>query len=59
MHSRWGIEAYGRHAIAIPTPPFVDPKKERIVSTDELVTVREDCLSLAKELSALRERFPL
>ena len=59
MHSRWGIETYGRHAIAISTPPFVEPQKERIVSTVELMTARDICINLANDLGALRQQFPL
>jgi lysophospholipase L1-like esterase len=58
MHSRWGIEPYGRYAIAVSTPPFVQPISERIISASQLETARATCDSLANELGALRHAFP-
>lgn len=55
MHSRWGIEAYGRHAIAIPTPIFVEPAKEIILTSDQLRDTCRSCEELASELYALRK----
>ena len=59
MHSRWGIESFGRHAIAISTPPFVEPRKEHVISTEELDAARRTCIDLATELGKLREKYPL
>jgi hypothetical protein len=58
MHSRWGIEPYGRHAIAISTPPFVQPTKERIITASQLKAACEACDNLANQLGALRHAFP-
>jgi hypothetical protein len=59
MHSRWGIEPYGRHAIAISTPPFVKLQQERIVTSSKLQAACETCAALATELGELRGKFPL
>ena len=59
MHSRWGIEPYGRHAIAVSTPPFAEPQRERIVTSSKLQAACETCTALATELGELRGKFPL
>ena len=59
MHSRWGIESFGRHAIAISTPPFVEPMREHVISTEELEAARRTCIDLASELGKLRDKYPL
>lgn len=59
MHSRWGIEPYGRHAIAVSTPPFVQPIKQHIISSSELKAACEDCDSLVHELGELRRAYSL
>ena len=59
IHSRWGIEPYGRHAIAVSTPPFVKLQQERIVTSNKLHAACETCNALAAELGELRGKFPL
>lgn len=59
MHSRWGVEPYGRHAIAVSTPPFASPQQERIITSSTLQVACETCDALASELGALRGKFPL
>ncbi|GAA0887671.1 hypothetical protein [Rhodanobacter soli] len=59
MHSRWGIEPYGRHAIAISTPVFVEPAKEIIFTADQLRQLCQTCEKLSVELNKLREEHPL
>lgn len=59
MHSRWGIEPYGRHAIATSTPVFVEPAKEIIFTADRLRQLCQACDKLREELNKLREEHPL
>ncbi|KGM52665.1 hypothetical protein N800_11155 [Lysobacter daejeonensis GH1-9] len=59
MHSRWSIEAFGRHAIAVTTPVFVEPVKEVIFSADQLRQVCQTCEKLMGELNGLRDKHPL
>ena len=59
MHSRWGIEAYGRHAIAISTSVLVEPVKEIIFTADQLRQICQTCEKLRSELNGLREKHPL
>lgn len=58
MHSRWGIEPYGRHAIAT-SPVFVEPPKEVIFTVDQLRQLCQACEKLSSELNELREEYPL
>lgn len=59
MHSRWSIEAYGRHATAIPTPVFVQPQVEVVYTLGRLADICGDCELLTAELSELRAQYPL
>lgn len=59
MHSRWAIEAYGQHAIAIPTPIFVEPIKEIIFTAVQLREASQSCERLTTELYKLREMHQL
>lgn len=59
MHSRWGIDAFGRHAIAITTPVFVEPPNEVVFTVEDLRKSCQDCEMLSAELSKLREEYPL
>lgn len=59
MHSRWGIEPYGRHAIAFSTPVLVKPVKELIFTTDRLRDVCGTPEKLIIELNQLRKEYPL
>jgi hypothetical protein len=59
MHSRWGIEAYGRHAIAISTPIFVEPMKEHAFTVGQLRDASVTCGSLVVDLGKLRSKSPL
>jgi len=59
VHSRWSIEAYGRHAVAVTTPVFVEPAKEIIFTADQLRRVSQACETLRGELNGLREKHPL
>jgi hypothetical protein len=59
MHSRWSIEAFGRHAIAISTPVFVEPAKEIIFTADQLRQLCQTCDKLMGELNRLRDEHPL
>jgi hypothetical protein len=59
MHARWGIEPYGRHAIATSTPVFVEPAKEVIFTVDELRRLCHACDKLGEELNILRKEHPL
>ena len=58
-HARWGMEAYGRHAIAVTTPVLVDPPEQREFTAAQLRDLCEQCSGLANELSELRRSFPL
>ena len=58
-HARWGMEAYGRHAIAVTTPVLVDPPEQREFTAAQLRDLCEECSGLANELSTLRRSFPL
>lgn len=59
MHSRWVIEPYGRHAIAAPTPIFVEPAKELTFTADQIRYACSECDSLTRELNRLRKECPL
>jgi hypothetical protein len=59
MHSRWGIEPYGRHAIAVSTPVFVEPPEETTFTADQLQVICERCSQLIGDLNGLREAHPL
>lgn len=59
MHARWGMEAYGRHAVATTTPVFVEPQQSVIYTAGRLVDICTDCDELARELSRLRQDHPL
>ena len=59
MHSRWSIEPYGRHAIAITTPFFVEPQRSMIFTTGALADIYSNCESLVHELVTLRNEHPL
>lgn len=59
MHSRWGIEAFGRHAIAVTTPVFVEPIKEREFTSKQLRELCNKCEQLNTELNKLRKEYPL
>jgi hypothetical protein len=59
MHSSWSIEAFGRHAIAISTPVFVEPVKEIIFTADQLRKLGQTCHTLMGELNRLRDEHPL
>lgn len=59
MHSRWGIEPYGRHAIAVSTPVFVVPVKEHVFTTERLRDVCGTPEKLIIELNQLRKEYPL
>lgn len=59
MHSTWSVEAYGRHAIAISTPVFVEPARTHTYSVQQLVELCEACSAVQSELSRLRKRYPL
>lgn len=59
MHSRWGIDAYGRHATAVSTPLFVEPPKTHVVTTAQLRKLCDTSSKLISELSALRNEHPL
>jgi hypothetical protein len=56
---RDGASSHTRHAIAISTPPFVKPQRERVVTPGKLHAACETCDALANELGALRHQFPL
>jgi hypothetical protein len=58
MHSRWGIEAYGRHAIAA-SPIFVEPVREKTFTTEALKQICDQCERLSEELYKLRDAHPL
>ena len=58
-HARWGIEAYGRYAIAVTTPVLVEPAKQREFTAAQLQALSKECSELVEELSALRKAFPL
>ena len=58
MHSRWGIEPYGRHATAISTI-FVEPVREVVFTSDQLQQLCGACDDLMAELNQLREVHPL
>ena len=58
MHSRWGIEPYGRHAIATSTV-FVEPAKEVVFTADQLRQLCRACDELKDELHQLCEENPL
>ncbi|WP_443096706.1 hypothetical protein ACTT2I_16625 [Stenotrophomonas sp. PUT21] len=59
MHSRWSIEPYGRHAVAISTPIFVEPKNELVYTLGTLADICADCEQLTNELAQLRTEHPL
>lgn len=59
MHARWGMEAFGRHAIAITTPVFAESAKEAVFTADELRSLCRSCETLSAELGKLREEHPL
>jgi hypothetical protein len=59
MHSRWSIEPYGRHAIAISTPILVEPIKELTFTANQLRLACSECDSLNRELNKLRKDCPL
>lgn len=59
MHSRWSIEPYGRHAIAVPSPIFVEPQEELVYSLGKLADICADCELLTSELAELRRAYPL
>lgn len=59
MHSRWGIEPYGRHAIAVTTPIFVDPVIEITFTADQLRDASIQCESLSRELNQLSKNCSL
>ncbi|GAB6197332.1 hypothetical protein [Lysobacter xanthus] len=59
MHSRWYIEAYGRHATAISTPILVEPVVSHVITPDVLRDLCATCGNLVKELSKLRAEHPL
>lgn len=59
MHSRWGIEAFGRHAIAVTTPVLVEPINEIIFTTKQLRELCANCEKLDIELNKLRKDYPL
>ena len=59
MHSRWGIEPYGRHAIAVSTPVLVKPAKEHAFTADRLRNLCDTSETLIEELNQLREKYPL
>lgn len=54
MHSRWNIEAYGRHAVATSTPILVEPGRELIFTAHQLRQHCQDCEELSEELGTLR-----
>ncbi|GGZ72346.1 hypothetical protein GCM10008101_28450 [Lysobacter xinjiangensis] len=58
-HSRWHTEAYGRYAIAISTPVFVDPPLEHHFSVEVLRGICASIPLLISELSKLRRKYPL
>jgi hypothetical protein len=58
FHSRLGIEAYGRHAIATSTI-LVEPVVERDVTLGELESRCRQCETLTTDLYKLREEHPL
>ena len=59
MHSRWGIEAFGRYAIAVTTPVLVEPVVERTFTADQLRFACQACEKLGTELNRLRQDHPL
>lgn len=59
MHSRWGIDHYGRHAIAVSTPVLVTPTKEHIFTLEKLNNVCHTADELINELNLLRKEHPL
>lgn len=59
MHSRWNMEAYGRHAIATSTPILVEPATELIFTAQQLRQCCQDCEELSDELGRLRANHPL
>jgi hypothetical protein len=58
MHASWSIEAYGRHAIAVSTPVFVDPPRVITFSADDLLGLSNTCDQLTTELYRLRRAHP-
>jgi len=59
MHSRWSIEAYGRHAIAVSTPVFVEPESPVTYTLGALADICSDCDVLTNDLAQLRQKYPL
>ncbi len=59
MHSRWGIETYGKHAIAVTTPVLVEPIKDRELTSKQLRELCNKCEQLNTELNKLRNEYPL
>ena len=59
MHARWSIEPYGRHAIAVSTPVFVEPENSIIYTTGALLDVCSDCNFVAEELMQLKHKYRL
>jgi hypothetical protein len=59
MHSRWNIETHGRYAIAISTPPFVEPETSHTFTLQILLDASVRAKDLVIELNVLRERHAL
>ena len=59
MHSRWSIEPYGRHAIAVSTPIFVQPATEHIFTATQLRDLCDTSEKLINQLNKLRNEYPL
>jgi hypothetical protein len=59
VHSRWGVDSYGRHVIAVTTPVLVDPACERPFTAEELAAAIETAEQLMRALNRLRKDHPL
>lgn len=58
MHSRLGIESYGRYAIATSTI-FVEPPTTTNITVEDLEAQCDACDKLMSDLSKLRREHPL
>lgn len=59
VHSRWGVDSFGRHMIAVSTPVFVEPAKEHVYTAEMLSELFNMVDNLIARLNQLRKKYPL
>ncbi|MEQ1621199.1 MAG: hypothetical protein ABL919_07305 [Methylococcales bacterium] len=59
VHGRWGIDPYNNTVINVLGLPTLEAQRSVEYTVDELAAINDELRSLQRELSKLREQWPL